>query len=526
MASNYSMKKFMRGALLLTIAAILAKIISAVYRIPFQNMVGDQGFYVFQQVYPFASVFVVLTSGGFAVAISKILIDEQRVEKRQQMKKAIFSYLLLLGLLFFGTIFFGAPSLARWMGDEQLMPLLRVAAFVPLAMPFVAIFKGSYQAYNEMQHIAYAQLIEQGIRVVVILGGTMIVMATSQSIYTAGKVAILGIVIAVFGSLLYLMLTDGQNNVRLLSGRSVVMWDWSVVKKLTAYSISISMSSLVVILFQFVDSFTVLNGLLKNGLSMDAATTMKGIYDRGQSLVQFSMVLVSAMSMAIVPMIAYQSKANKRKEIPYVQLTYRVSFLMSAAATVGLLLVMPYANIMLFETDKLSDMLSLYVVQIIPLCFVLTFTAVLQGYGKLLWPTVFIVLAVLLKGLFNPMLVAKWDVYGAATASNIALIVAAICFIAYMKSWQQVNFAQLSYYIKLVLAIVCMVVVVLALQWLLPAAISRTEAAVYGCILIVAGAGTFLVAVAKMRVLAEREWFLLPFGRRMAALQLYLNQKK
>ena len=516
----------MRGALLLTVAAILAKVLSAVYRIPYQNMVGDQGFYVFQQVYPFASVFVVLTSGGFAVAISKVLIDEQQILKRQQMKKAIFSYLLLLGLLFFVVLFMGAPAFASWMGDEQLTMLIRVASFIPLTMPFIAIFKGSYQANNEMQRIAYVQLLEQSLRVFIILGGTIIVMSSSKSIYMAGTVAIAGIVFGAFGCLLYLWLIERKHSIAFLKTPGP-LWNWAVVKKVTAYSISISMSSLVVILFQFVDSFTVFNGLIHAGIEVDTAKAVKGIYDRGQSLVQFSMVLVSALAMAIVPMIAYKLQKGERCEIPYVQLTYRVTFMMSLAAAVGLALVMPYANQMLFETDALSGMLSVYVLQIIPLCFVLTFTAVLQGYGKLLWPTIFILVAVAIKLVCNPVFIAGWGVNGAAYANNVALIVSALCFIIYIKKWRGIKLANLSYYVKLGTALLLMIAAVTILQWLLPeTSVGRMRAALYAFMLIVVGAATFLVTVAKTKVLAAREWFLLPFGRRMAALQLYLNQKK
>ena len=50
---------------LLTVAALLVKILSAIYRVPFQNLVGDEGFYIYQQVYPFIAVFV----GGLMAAI-------------------------------------------------------------------------------------------------------------------------------------------------------------------------------------------------------------------------------------------------------------------------------------------------------------------------------------------------------------------------------------------------------------------------------------------------------------------------
>ena len=516
----------MRGALLLTVAAVVAKVLSAIYRIPFQNLVGDQGFYVFQQVYPFAAVFIVLTSSGLAVAISKLLIDEQEYMKRQQMKKTIFSFLVLLGLLFFVVLFFGATKFGAWMGDKELTPLIRIAAFVALTMPFIAVLKGSYQAQNDMKRIALAQLLEQGCRVAVILGGTFIVLQMTSSIYIAGKVAIFGIVFGAVGSCLYLLLIDRKNSMSFLitPGR---FFDWRIIKNVTAYSISISMSSLIVIYFQFVDAFTIFSGLQNTGLSTDVAMTMKGIYDRGQSLVQFSMVLVSALAMAIVPLVAYKSQKGEKYALPYVQLTFRVTFMLSLAAAIGLALVMPYANQMLFETDALSGMLSVYVLQIIPLCFVLTFTAILQGYGKLLWPTLFIVLAVVVKMALNSLFIGQWGIIGAAHATNIALLLSATCFILYIKKWHAMKLANIRYYSKLVVATVCMIVAVSIVEWLLPTTeLDRMQAAINAFILIVVGATTFITIVAKSRVLSVREWFLLPGGKYIAALQLYLTKKK
>lgn len=49
---NEQLKTMMNGAVLLSVAALIAKVLSAVYRVPFQNMVGNTGLYVYQQVYP------------------------------------------------------------------------------------------------------------------------------------------------------------------------------------------------------------------------------------------------------------------------------------------------------------------------------------------------------------------------------------------------------------------------------------------------------------------------------------------
>ncbi|MGQ0417930.1 hypothetical protein ACT4UL_25585, partial [Bacillus sp. HC-TM] len=42
---------FWRGAIILTIASFVTKVLSAFYRIPYQNIAGDIGFYIYQQIY-------------------------------------------------------------------------------------------------------------------------------------------------------------------------------------------------------------------------------------------------------------------------------------------------------------------------------------------------------------------------------------------------------------------------------------------------------------------------------------------
>lgn len=109
MSNSFGMKGYMKGALLLTISAIIVKILSAFYRVPFQNLVGDAGFYIYQQVYPFISFFVVWTSGGFAVAISKMLADAELSPnaewKKNIISKTVFFYLVALSLFFFWYYF-------------------------------------------------------------------------------------------------------------------------------------------------------------------------------------------------------------------------------------------------------------------------------------------------------------------------------------------------------------------------------------------------------------------------------------
>ncbi|UTW70566.1 oligosaccharide flippase family protein [Anaerobacillus sp. HL2] len=82
-----------RGAVYLSIAAVIIKILSAVYRIPYQNIVGDVGFYVYQQI-PNIWSYATLSTYGFPVIISKLL-SEKEINQNIIIKSAFQSLFLL-----------------------------------------------------------------------------------------------------------------------------------------------------------------------------------------------------------------------------------------------------------------------------------------------------------------------------------------------------------------------------------------------------------------------------------------------
>lgn len=532
-SQSYGMKNYMKGALLLTVAALLVKILSAIYRVPYQNLVGDQGFYVYQQVYPFISFFVVWTSSGFAVAISKMLADIEgrggTYEEKKSVSRIIFYYLTALALIFFCLLFFGAQPLANLMEDPQLAGLLQVGSFITLCMPLLAVLKGNFQSESKMQPVAYAQVFEQIIRVSIILVGTIVLLQYTQSVYAAGKMAMLGTVVGeIAGIVLLLYFLKRQYQP---SGKIVRVKIWPILKEVTLYSVAISMSALLLLCFQLVDSFTIYKMLVHSGMPTLEAMEVKGIYDRGQPLVQLGIVIATSLSLAIVPLVALRAnQPNGRGAKPFIQLTFRSSLIFGVAAALGLILVMPYVNQMLFKTDAYSNVLKLYSFQIIPLSIILTFTAILQGYSKLKGPAVFLGLGIVLKCIGNIILIPYYDVLGAAIASNIGLIFTAVALIVYLKKLTAIRLANRSFYKKLAIACLVMIAVVqgavYSLNSLFTGLFSRFDALIYSGVLVMLGAGAFITAVAKMRVLTEKDWFLIPLGRRMAAYQLLLNRKK
>jgi len=536
MNNEWTMQKFMKGAVLLTMAALIVKALSAVYRIPFQNIVGDQGFYIYQQVYPFIGVLTVWTSYGFAVAISKLLADhhdQSQVDKRSSILRIAFVYLSIISVTSFTLLFLGADTLAKWMGDAGLAQLLRTGSFVVLLMPVLALLKGSFQAEGRMEPIAYGQVVEQTVRVTVILAGTFIVVKTGASLYVAGSTALVGAIVGeVAGIVLLLLFLRRRTSGALFKKAKSAVAVGPVVKDLTIISLSVSMSSLILLFFQLVDSFTVFSSLTENGLDRLTAMETKGAYDRGLPLVQMGILIASTLSLSIVPLIAHTTqKKSGRNAIPYAQLTFRIAFLFGTAASLGLILVLPPINEMLFETRVLSGTLMVFCIQIFWLSLILTMTSLLQGLGKVIVPAIVLMIGLIFKWIVNVWLLPVYGIMGAAVAGNVGFAFIAISLYGYVHSIWKVRFAKPRFYGHLMIAAVLMVLVVLAWMfvadgWLFDGLSSRMGAMFTALSSVALGALVFLLYIAKSRVVAEKEWFLLPLGRRMAMLQLWLHDKK
>lgn len=528
MAQEWNMKTFMKGASILTIAAIIVKVLGAVYRVPFQNLVGDKGFYIYQQVYPFIGIFIVWTSYGFAVAVSKLLAGSKSRGESRAMMRIAFIYLLFLSLAFFILLMRFAPFFAQAMGDPQLTSLLHAGAYIVLFMPALAVLKGVFQSEGRMVPIAVSGVGEQASRVAVILIGTWIAVQAGASLYRAGEIAMWGAVVGEAAGVLILALYFQKRRKEPLEKVNT----WHVVKELTVVSLSVSASSLILLLFQLVDSFTVYNILLSTGFTEDGAMTLKGVYDRGQPLVQMGILIASTLALAIVPLIAHHSARKEgRGAAPFVRLTFRTAFLFGWAAAIGLALVLPYVNEMLFETRDGSFALIIFSFQIFWLSLILPLTAILQGAGKVKIPTLLLIGGIIIKGIANYYLVPLFAITGAAIAGNIGFAIITAGLLFYFKKVWAIQLAPARFYGWLFVATLLMMLVVF--PWMLigdgflfdhlPARISASLTALTAAAL---GASVFLYTIMKSRIMAEKEWFLLPFGKRLAVLQLRLTKRK
>lgn len=410
------------GTVVLAVAALVTKILSAFYRIPYQNIVGDVGFYIYQQVYPIYAVMMALATSGYPVVISKLVAE--RVEENDEqgifdVLRTSFFVLGAIGMFFFFLLYIGGGQLAKWMGDVQLTSLIQVVAFSFLLFPFLAVLRGYFQGRNNMVPTAISQVVEQSVRVATILGFSYILLRTGHTLYEAGAGAIFGSVTGGFAALFVLTaywLKSGMRQRKKGVERPLIRY-------LLLQGLTVCVANMVLTLTQLVDALTLLSLLKESGVSERVAQTLKGVYDRGQPLIQLGTVVATSFSLTLVPLIA---GAKKRGEQAFIlektRLSVRVGIVVGMGAAVGLAILIRPTNIMLFENDAGSLSLAVLALSIFFTTMSLTMSAILQGIGYEWGAVLSVGIAVSCKWLGNVLFVPFFGVNGAAVATLLAYI--------------------------------------------------------------------------------------------------------
>jgi len=521
-------KDVVRGTVILTAAALFIKILSAIYRVPFQNLVGDVGFYIYQQVYPFYGVAITFAAYGFPVVLSKLYTEELNANRKGGLSQLFFTsaaVLGMIGLLFFGLLFWGAQHFATVMGDPELEVLFRVISFAFLLFPAVALLRGFFQGKGDMVPTAVSQVGEQLVRVAVIFLAALFLTKEGYNLYMVGAGATFGSIMGGIAAILILMLFFAKRWTQYRGGLSPKL-SFSLARSIVLQGFAICISSMLLILMQLADSLNLYSQLISSGFGAHEAKEMKGVYDRGMPLIQVGMVVATSMSLSLVPVIS-NARINARSDIVLdkIRLTLQIGITVGTAATVGLWNIIKPTNIMLFENSAGSAVLGVLSMVILLSSVAVTASAILQGLGMTMYPAFIIISGFVLKYLMNILLIPVFSTMGAAFATCLSLCFVLILLLIRLKRELKVPILSRRFLLTLAAASAAMLVVLKVYLYgtgLLGFAENRLYAGFQALSAVVIGGLIYIWIILKGDTFKEEELSMLPFGSK---LMLFLPKK-
>lgn len=518
-------KDIFRGVMILTVGAILTKILSAVYRIPFQNMVGDVGFYIYQQVYPFYGLALVLSTNGFPVIISKLYAEKKRDEEGRADSLLIVSFLFLfiVGILAFSGMYIGADWLAHRMKDPMLAILFRVIAIIFLILPFISVYRGYFQGNGNMLPTAVSQVGEQLVRVTTILVLTALLLKKGYSLYIVGGGAAFGSITGGIMSALLLSWFFWRRSTENHYFRKTIQslkWNESleIVKVLAVHGFAVCVTGMLLILIQMADSLNLYSLLVSSGIDEMAAKQLKGIYDRGQPLIQLGTILVTSMSLSLVPLISSDYiRKSKRLLLEKIRLSLQVSIMVGAAGSIGLLCIISQTNQMLFKNTEGSQVLGVLCLLIFFSSVIITISSILQGLGYTVFPAVIIIIGFAIKWLLNFPLILQYGTLGAAISSVIAMLIILFLLRLKLKSVVPSRVLPRGYLYTIGLATFlmgsCLIAYIKITDLIFP--VSRLYVSLQALSAVLIGGLLYLFLVLRNGAFKESELSFLPFGSKL-----------
>ncbi|MEH7481682.1 polysaccharide biosynthesis protein [Neobacillus drentensis] len=529
MKSVNQSKALFRGAFILMLAALITKILSAFYRIPFQNIVGDIGFYIYQQVYPFYGMAIVLSTTGFPVVISKLYAEQKQKgddEKSRLLLFVSFIYLQLFGSICFLILYFGADIIAVWMNDPQLSILLRVVSIVFLMFPMMSTLRGYYQGIGNMVPTALSQVGEQTTRVLTILFLASLFKEKGYSLYLVGGGAMFGSITGsmISGIILFMFLWI-RKEWKVVAPRQGMFQRYAndakkIFKALVYQGLTICISGMLMIFIQLADALNLYSLLVGSGIDRDVAKSLKGIFDRGQPLIQLGTIAATSMSLTLVPLITRERLAAKPEFLQHkIQVALKVSIIFGLGASSGLWAIIKPTNTMLFENEAGSAVLGVLSFVILFTSLTATIIAIMQGMGVLLFPAIAVACIFPLKYILNVYLVPLYGTMGAAISSLISLgMVTALLFIQFKKV-VRISLFPLHFWRTIIMATASMVFFLKVYLYMFgPDNYGRIEAVFQSLSAVIVGGFLFLLIIIRGKIFREEELALFPFGSTLIKL--------
>jgi len=447
-----TMSNLMKGTAILTMGMFLSKVLGLIYIFPFYAIVGEENVALYQYAYIPYSIMLAVAISGAPIAVSKFVSKYNAMGDYQSGRKLMKSGILIMmctGLAAFIVLFILATPIAglviksdeQAFSVEQIASVIRWVSFALIVVPFMSLWRGFFQGYDKMEPTAVSQLVEQIVRIVVLLGGSfLVVVVFNGKPETAVSFAVFAAFIGAIGGLLvlYYYWKKYQPEFDLLRSQSVTSTQLpmsNIYKEVITYSIPMVFVGVANPLFQLVDMLTFNGAMASIGLAEVTDKYLSMINFTTHKVVIIPVMLATGFSMALVPTITkYFTQGEYLSLRNAMDKTYQILIFITLPAVVGISLLSNEIYFMLYSESEMGAMILAHYAPIAILFALFQVTAaLLQGIDFQKWIVLSLLSGILVKLSINIPLIRLMEADGALLATAIGYSVSIIINILVLR---------------------------------------------------------------------------------------------
>ena len=542
---------FLQGTAVLAMATVLVKLMGFLFKVPLNNIIGEDGFGYFNTAYDVYNVLLMISTTGLPVAMSRMISQAQTLGNHAQIKRIyrtslyVFLTIGMVGSL--GMLFFCRQLSVMVTMNENSWAAIAALAPCVLLICLVSAYRGFFQGQSNMTPTSVSQIFEAVTRLVVGLGLAWLVMkltgeaavraqgivlASGETAQDYGDItlaaggAILGVTLGSLISVVYLHHKFRQSNQILSLGGGTAKSTRSTMKELLSIAVPITLGSAglqIINLFDTMIYMRRLTGALQWTEKM--ADSAKGVYNFCQTVFALPCSFIPTITIAVIPAI---TASLTRKDLAEAKSTsessVRTMALIAMPCAAGLFVMAEPVIRLLCSTyteDRIqlaATMLAILGLTVIFNSLVLLLNAIMQAHGDVVTPVVNMLIGGIIKIIVNYILVGQpnLNIVGAPIGTFICYIsITALDLIA-MKRHISARPAIFKNIIRPGLASAIMGAATFMVYRVLSNAISSWKLA---CLLSLAFAVVlYAVLVVFLRCLTYEDCMLLPKGEKIAKI--------
>lgn len=321
------------GALLLSIAGVLARIIGFFYRIFLSRTIGAEGLGIYQLVFPVMSICFSLTSASIQTTLSKYVSTEIGNENPKGAYLYLYLGLMISSLLsvITGLILWNyAPFIAEKMfGEIRCIPLLKILSFSLLPSSIHACINGYCYGKKQASIPAFSQLVEQFVRVGSVY--LIYIIIQCQGMEMTIPMAMWGITLSEIGGMLFSI-----SFVRLGKAKGSVSL---ALKNMVQMTVPLTSNRLLINILGTVENVMIPVSLRAFGYTSSEALSVYGILTgMAFAIITAPSVFTNSISVLLLPAISEaQAKQNHFLIQKTIQKTIYSCLLLGFLCTFGFL---------------------------------------------------------------------------------------------------------------------------------------------------------------------------------------------
>lgn len=547
-------QSFMAGVLTLFFAQIVIKVLGLIYRLVITNIpyFGDAGNGLYSAGYQIYTLLLAIASIGVPSAISKLVSERIAVGKHREAHEIFKTALLLFGIIgFIGSsiLFFGARYIATSMiGNPDVEGIMVALAPAVFFVAISAVIRGYFNGMYNMKVASNSQMLEQLFKSILTIGLVVAVyflavvnptdlsktlgLSTETVTVAMATAANAASTIAAAICCGYLLTyyqrskkeiwknINESNQVKYKKERKI-----SIMKKILAVSIPISLASIISAINRNIDTFTVINELkiaLASSfptidLIKNEATRLYGILSgRVDTLIGLPTALNVAFATALVPAVSEtMAKGDVKTAKRRITFSIRTTLLIALPCAIGMcVLAEPILNL-LFPNVYAAEAPLLLQISSFTIIFTLmnqTVAGALQGLGKVMVPAISLGCGAIIKLILNLLLIRnpQIGIYGAAISSVAASLTAMIINLVVLRNKINLDTNKTQLILKPIFATAFMGAAAFLSQYYLTTYFIKGRMATVITILLAVIA--YIFAVLSFKIFDRDDYHMLPFG--------------